>query len=461
MSSVAPVIVWHRADLRLHDHPALLAATAKNTTVIPVFILDPALLGPPYSGNNRVQFLYANLHALAERYSAIGSRLVVRFGQPAVQLTLLVQESQAQAVYALRSHEPAGRERDLVVAKALQTTGIALDLFDGDTIIEPGLVRTAGGTGYRVFTPFWRAWSSLAWPHPGPALSYLTAHTLASATIPMPHSTVTLPMAGEQAAIAQMQRFLRDQGRFYSESRDFMAQNATSQLSSYLHLGILGPRQAAAAAAAAANSQWLRQLCWRDFYRHLLWDEPRLATEAFKLAWNSFPWRDHTQNNSTAASDFLAWQTGQTGYPIIDAAMCQLIGTGWMHNRARMLVASFLTKHLLIDWRAGEAWFNQHLLDGDLANNNGGWQWTAGCGVDAAPYFRVFNPLTQGEKFDSDGDYIARYLPELAVLAPEARHQPSMLSRVACNYPQPIIELSQGRERFLAVAKQHLSGAMV
>jgi deoxyribodipyrimidine photo-lyase len=460
MASLAPVMVWHRADLRLHDHPALLAAIAQNTTIIPVFILDPLLLSPPYSGNNRVQFLYANLAALAKHYAAIGSRLVVRFGQPEQELLILLQESRASVVYAIRSHEPIGHERDTRVATVLQNNGASLQLFDGDTIIEPGLVRTGTGTGYRVFTPFWRTWSSIPWPAPRPAPSYLSAHDIASHDIPTSNSMVALPIAGEAAAIAQMQRFLRDHGRYYAESRNLPAQDGTSMLGSYLHLGVLGPRQAAQAAADAANGEWLRQLCWRDFYRHILWDEPRLASEAFKPVWNSFPWRDYRQNNSTAASDLLAWQTGQTGYPLVDAGMRQLLTTGWMHNRVRMIVASFLTKHLLIDWRAGEAWFNQHLLDGDLAANNGGWQWTAGCGVDAAPYFRVFNPISQGEKFDPDGEYIARYLPELAALAPKERHQPSLLSRLAVNYPQPIIELAQGRERFLAVAKQHLRGAV-
>jgi deoxyribodipyrimidine photo-lyase len=196
---------------------------------------------------------------------------------------------------------------------------------------------------------------------------------------------------------------------------------------------------------------WVRELCWRDFYRHILWDEPRLESEAFKTDWNDFPWRDST-------ADLERWTHGQTGYPIVDAGMRQLQTTGWMHNRVRMIVASFLTKHLLISWQAGERVFNELLVDGDLASNNGGWQWTAGCGVDAAPYFRVFNPVSQGQKFDPDGAYIRQFVTELEGCSPDEIHQPWTMTRPPRTYPDPILPLSVGRERFLETAKRHFKG---
>ncbi len=442
------ILVWHRADLRTHDHPALTQAARVTSQIAPIFILDPVLLEMPYSGQVRIAFLHANLQALNESYLKLGLSLIVRYGKPEIELLKLARESGAKAVYANRSDEPIGRERDERVKSILEQNGVELKLFESDTIQQPGTIKSLSGTSYKVFTPFWKTWSQHS-------ISILEApqklepHNLESLAIPQPQTQIPLPQAGETAAVLQLEKFIRNVGLRYENLRDIPSEDGTSKLSSYLHLGIISPRYAAARAQEASMTGWVRELCWRDFYRHILFDEPRLATQAFKTSWNSFPWRD-------SSSDFEAWKTGNTGYPIVDAGMRQLLETGWMHNRVRMIVASFLTKHLLIDWRLGEAHFNELLIDGDLASNNGGWQWTAGCGVDAAPYFRVFNPVTQGEKFDSSSQYIQRFVPELRDLEPKLAHQPWTMTRPPKSYPAPIIPLAVGRERFLETAKIHL-----
>ncbi len=442
------ILVWHRADLRTHDHPALHHAARVSNQIAPVFVLDPVLLKMPYSGQTRIAFLYANLHALNESYQKLGSSLVVRYGKPEEELLKLARESGMRVVYALRSDEPIGRERDARVKEALEKNGVELKLFESDTIQQPGSIKSLSDTSYKVFTPFWKTWSNvpiLTLPTP----KKLEPHGLSSLEIPEPKAPVSLPKAGELAAQAQLERFIKDTGLFYDSLRDTPAVDGTSRLSSHLHLGVISPRHAAARAQRAGMTAWVRELCWRDFYRHLMVDEPRLATEAFKPRWKTFPWRNSN-------SDFEAWKSGNTGYPIVDAGMRQLLETGWMHNRVRMIVASFLTKHLLIDWRLGEAHFMELLIDGDLASNNGGWQWTAGCGVDAAPYFRVFNPVTQGEKFDANAEYIKKFVPELEPLEPKFAHQPWAMTRPPKTYANPIVPLSVGRERFLEAAKRHL-----
>ncbi len=442
------ILVWHRADLRTHDHPALHHAARASSQIAPVFVLDPVLLKMPYAGQARIAFLYANLQALNQSYLRLGSSLIVRYGKPEEELLLLAREAGAKVIYALRSDEPIGRERDAHVKAVLEHNGIELKLLISDTIQQPNSIKSLSGTSYKVFTPFWKTWAGL--PIPSFATpTKLESHNISSLAIPEPNSQIPLPKAGETAAKSQLEQFIRGVGLRYESLRDLPAVAGTSQLSSYLHLGVISARYAGARAQQAGMTGWVRELCWRDFYRHLLFDEPRLATEAFKPAWKTFPWQEPRQ-------EFEAWKTGNTGYPIVDAGMRQLLETGWMHNRVRMIVASFLTKHLLIDWRLGEAHFNQHLIDGDLASNNGGWQWTAGCGVDAAPYFRVFNPVTQGEKFDSSAEYIQKYIPELRDLEPKFAHQPWTLTRPPKTYPDPILPLAIGRDRFLETAKQHL-----
>jgi deoxyribodipyrimidine photo-lyase len=446
------IIVWHRADLRTHDHPALFeAATKSGHRVLPTFVLDPSLLEMPYSGRTRVAFLHANLHALDASYRRLGTRLVARAGDPVKALLELCRVNGAKAVYALQSYEPVGRRRDERVRKALEAAGIEFRLLMGDVIQPPGTIRTLTGGPYRVFTPFWRAWSGIPMPNPLPAPEHLEPHGVSGLEIPKPTSQIALPPAGEDAALGMLEDFVGRVGLRYEALRDQPATDGTSRLSPHLHLGVISVRQAAARAVRAGMTGWVRELCWRDFYRQILFEEPRLETEAWKPDWNDFPWRD-------APDDLERWTEGATGYPIVDAGMRQLRDTGWMHNRVRMIVASFLTKHLLISWQEGERVFVDRLVDGDLASNNGGWQWTAGCGVDAAPYFRVFNPVSQGQKFDPDGAYIRRYVPELEGRDITEVHQPWTSLRPPKAYPDPILPLGMGRERFLETAKRHLKG---
>ena len=414
-----------------------------------MFVLDPSLLEMPYSGRSRIAFLQANLRALAESYRKLNSTLVVLYGHPEVELLRFAREHGARQIHAIESLEPVGIRRDAKVRAVLEQNGIQLILSRSDTIQPPGSVLSGSGGPYKVFTPFYRSWTNLGLPAITPNLTKLEPHGLPSMPIPEAKANVPLPEAGQEAALKILETFVRDAGTHYESRRDLPAANGTSKLSPYLHLGILSARSAAH--AARAHTGWVRELAWRDFYRHILFDNPHLETSAFKPEWNDFPWRD-------AETDLQAWTEGQTGYPIIDAGMRQLASTGWMHNRVRMIVASFLTKHLLIDWHEGERIFNDRLIDGDQASNNGGWQWATGCGVDAAPYFRVFNPVTQGEKFDSNAEYIKRFVPELEHLEPKLAHQPWTASRQPAGYPRPIVELKFGRDRFLETAKRHLKG---
>jgi deoxyribodipyrimidine photo-lyase len=450
------IFVWHRADLRTHDHPALELAlrsiggtNASGKRVVPVFVLDPGLLEMPYSGNSRVAFLYENLRALAESYRKLNSDLVVLYGSPEIELLRLARETGTKEIHALESLEPVGIRRDARVRAVLERNGIAFFLRPPDSIHVPGSVLSGSGGPYKVFTPFYRTWLGLGLPMPATTITRLEPHGLDSLPIPEPKASVPLPAAGQDAALARLEKFVRDAGAHYESRRDLPAVDGTSSLSPYFHLGVLSPRTAAH--AAQAHTGWVRELAWRDFYRHILFEHPHLETSAFKPEWNDFPWRD-------SSHDLQAWTEGQTGYPIIDAGMRQLATTGWMHNRVRMIVASFLTKHLLIDWHEGERVFNDRLIDGDQASNNGGWQWATGCGVDAAPYFRVFNPVTQGEKFDPNAEYIKRFVPELEHLEPKLAHQPWTASRQPKGYPRPIVELKFGRDRFLEIAKRHLKG---
>ncbi len=445
------VLVWHRADLRTHDHPALASAVARGQ-VLPCFVLDPGLLVAPYTGNNRVQWLFACLQALSDSYAALGSSLVLCAGAPESELLRLARESGAKAVYALKSYEPIGMARDARVKAVLEAAGLEFKLFAGDCILEPGTVLNGNGSAYKVFTPFWRTWSGVPIPEVCATPQRLEPHGFLSLEFPNPIG-FALPKAGEDAAWQRLENFVGRVGLLYESQRDFPALDGTSGLSLDLHLGTISPRVAANRAVKAGMTAWVRELCWRDFYRHILVAEPRLEKNAFRTDWNDFPWLED-------ALDFQAWQTGNTGYPIVDAGMRQLSSTGWMHNRVRMIVASFLCKHLLQNWQLGAAHFNDLLLDGDLASNNGGWQWSAGCGVDAAPYFRVFNPVTQGEKFDSSAEYIKRFVPELADLPNKEAHQPWTSLRPPKSYPAPILPLALGRDRFLETAKKHLKNAV-
>lgn len=468
-------IWWVRRDLRLSDNQALTAALAAGETVVPTFILDPRLLSAATVGTKRLAFLFAGLAALDADLRARGSRLIVRRGDPAAELARLMAETSAEAIYAEEDFSPYARRRDAAAAAALP-----LRLMPGLTVHPPDLIRKADGGAYTVFTPFSRAWRALPLPTRADLLS------APARLAPPPADLVSLPLpaaadrpilfpAGEAEALRRLAVFVNSAGQGvggrpapiarYADDRNRMDLDGTAQISPYLRFGMISARTCAVAAleAAAAGDAagragaetWLTELIWREFYCAILYHFPNVLREAFRPELRTIPWvNDEAQ--------FAAWRAGRTGYPIVDAAMRQLVQTGWMHNRARMIAASFLVKDLLIDWRWGERFFMQHLLDGDPAANNGGWQWTAGVGTDAAPYFRIFNPTLQAVKFDPAAAYVHRWLPELARLPDRYIHEPwrapADIQRAAgCvigrDYPAPIVEHDAARERVLAAYK--------
>ncbi|WP_395090709.1 cryptochrome/photolyase family protein [Armatimonas sp.] len=447
-------LVWFRRTLRLDDNEALCTALEENERIVPVFVLDPVILSRPDTGARRVAFLYDGLHALDAALRERGSYLVLQHGDPAEELGRLARETGATALYYSQEYEPAGRARDVRVTAAL---GLESHACLDHLLSEPGSVKTKTGTPYTVFTPYFRAWQEQAFAVPRSAPERI-ATPLGIATDPLPTGSAALP-AGETAARAQLTAFRHTALSHYDTGREFPAEPGTSQLSAYLKFGMLSPRRALEATRqqpkSAGRDAWIRQLAWRDFYYQILWHFPHVATGCFKPQFDALAW-----HNDEAF--FAAWQRGETGYPFIDAALRQLAQTGTMHNRARMAVASFLTKDLLCDWRLGENYFMQQLLDGDQAANNGGWQWAAGTGTDAQPYFRIFNPVSQGEKFDPEGDYVKRWCPELKPIPSKWVHKPWELSvneqaAVHCvlgrDYPSRIVEHSEQRTKALALYK--------
>jgi deoxyribodipyrimidine photo-lyase len=457
---------WIRRDLRLTDNQALAAALSHAEQVVPVFIFDPTLLDSPYVGQKRLAFLLDGLHQLDAGLRARGSRLVVRQGDPGAALSTLLAEGGASAIFAEEDFSPYARRRDRRVAKSLP-----LHLVAGLTVHPPGAVLKDDSSPYTVFTPFSRKWKALT--------SLPTSAILAAPDqIPTPNAISSLPIpsepalpssvpfrAGETQARRRLDEFVGGDTPpvyLYGETRDRMDLAGTAQLSPYLRFGMLSARQAIVTAFSAIEGAsddeahksaetWLNELIWREFYVHILYHFPHVRGRSFRPELQNVPW----QNDKAR---FAAWCEGRTGYPVVDAAMRQLATSGWMHNRARMTVASFLVKDLLIDWRWGERWFMQHLVDGDPASNNGGWQWTAGTGTDAAPYFRVFNPTLQGQKFDPDGAYVRRWVPELANVPGKFIHEPVKMPPdvqraagcfIGQDYPTPIVDHSQARKQAL------------
>jgi len=459
-------IWWIRRDLRLSDNPALMAALDRTGLVIPVFILDPKLIASPYSGEGRLAFLLAGLRLLDADLRFRGSALVVRQGDPLEALHTLMHETSAAGIFAEADFSPYALRRDERVRRELPLT-----LTPGVTVHPPDSLHKPDGTPYTVFTPFSRMWRSLPFPgDPLPAPEWLVPlPPLTSLVVPDSprHRVESLFPAGAAEAQRRLAAFTDLTIRRYAEHRNRMDLEGTSGLSPYLRFGMLSARQAAWAArqaeaqasnAAARQSAetWLNELIWREFYTAILYYFPEVRRTAFRPELRQIPWQDDPQG-------FTAWMEGRTGYPVVDAAMRQLNATGWMHNRGRMIVASFLTKDLLIDWRLGERYFMQRLLDGDPAANNGGWQWTAGTGTDAAPYFRVFNPILQGKKFDPQGAYVRRWIPELAAVPEAFIHTPwemptEVQRRIGCvigkDYPAPIVDHAMARQRVLAAYRQ-------
>lgn len=471
--SAAPVILWYRDDFRLSDHAPLRAAVASGAPIIPLYVLDDETPGPWRLGGASRWWLHHSLAALAADLSARGGRLVIRRGDACAVIRQLARECQAQALYFHRGYTPAEADRERRLWREL---GDSLEIrrFPGRLLVEPEQVKTGAGEPFKVFTPFWRACLSLPEPEaPAPAPEHLAP--------PPPEVTgldlddlALLPRTpdwagglrdnwrpGEAGAWERLTAFLDAAVVGYAADRDLPGHPGTSRLSPHLHFGEISPRQVwhavrglqvGYAAATKGGDAFLREVGWREFCQHLLHHWPRLPTEPFNPRFAHFPWREDE-------AAFGAWRRGQTGYPLVDAGMRELWHTGWMHNRVRMVVASFLVKHLLVPWQRGQDWFWDTLVDADLANNAGSWQWVAGCGADAAPYFRIFNPVLQGQKFDARGDYVRRWVPELRRLpdrdlhAPFAAGQASLAAagvRLGVDYPAPLVEHDFARQRALA-----------
>jgi deoxyribodipyrimidine photo-lyase len=471
-------IVWLRHDLRLADNAAFDFAVQRGGPVWPVFIAEPH--GPWSPGGAARVWLHDSLAALAQELAAVGSRLVIRQGEALDVLRELQAETGATALAFNARMEPAGRARDERVRTSL-ATALQIKVGNSSLLCRPDRIATGSGGPYRVFTPFWRQVYASLRQHPTLPLS-------APAQLPAPdrwpasltlESLALLPAkdwptslrqqwpAGAAVAHRVLAAFLDEAVDHYAVARDFPALPGVSRLSPYLHNGQISPRQVwhavherAAARGALEPSErelsWLRQLVWREFAHHLLWHFPTTPDAPLRPEFEAFPWCDDEPG-------YRRWCRGETGFPMVDAGMRELWQTGLMHNRVRMIVASFLTKDLGVHWRRGAQWFWDTLMDANLANNTLGWQWTAGCGADAAPYFRVFNPITQSQKFDPDGAYLARWLPELAALSPADRHAPWLASPLVLkaagfelgrDYPAPMLDHAAARHAALARLEQ-------
>jgi deoxyribodipyrimidine photo-lyase len=440
-------VVWFRRDLRLSDNPALTAAV-KRGRVLPCFLLDDALLARRHhEAPARLRFLRAGLEALDMDLGSCGSGLVVRRGRPADVLPKLAHEVGADRVVWAREVSPLGRERDAAVEAALATAGISSETFPGGLAVEPDDLPGPGGEGYRVFTPFHRAWLGISLASPLAPPKVITGPRVGSESLDVLPGGAPPLAAGSGAATKALADFVHSgASRAYDKTRNDPAGNGTSRLSAYLRLGMLSAGEIGAALGSSVTSggagAFWRQVAWRDFFHHILHHHPHVARGAMRPEFDRIEW-DHSPPG------FDAWRHGETGYPLVDAGMRQLAEEAWMHNRARLVTASFLVKDLLIDWRRGETWFMRQLVDGDPASNNGGWQWVAGTGSDAAPYFRVLNPTLQAQRFDPDGVYIRRYVPELRDVPDRFIHEPWRMSAedqraancgIGSDYPAPIVD---------------------
>lgn len=466
-----PIIVWFRDDLRVSDHPALHAATQADAPLIFLYVLDETQVRP-LGGASR-WWLAQSLRALQGALKNLGGTLVLRRGPAADVIGKLAREVDARGVVWNTSDVPPQAHLERHVGEVLDKAGINWKAFPGDLLVKPQNVRNKEGRGLRVFTPFWKrvlSMSDPATPLPAPkklaAFTPVSSDDLVSWNLEPKHPDWAGGLRetwtpGEAAAQERLNDFLESGIKGYSNLRDRPDRDGTSRLSPHLRFGEISPRQVwyAANFAVAQNpaiasdvGKFLSELGWREFSRHLLHDLPDLAEKNLQTSFDAFPWR-------CDAKALRAWQRGLTGYPIVDAGMRELWHTGVMHNRVRMVVASFLVKHLLLDWRDGEKWFWDTLVDADPGSNPASWQWVAGSGADAAPYFRVFNPILQGEKFDPDGAYVSKWIPELSKLPPKLIHQPWEATQMELTeagiklgetYPEPIVDHKTARERALA-----------
>lgn len=469
----SPTLVWLRRDLRLTDNPALHAALKRGGPVIPVYIWAPEEEISWAPGSASRWWLHQSLVALDAQLRSKGSRLVIRQGRSLSVLLDLVQAAGAEAVVWNRRYEPTTRARDAQVKASLQEQGVGVESFNAGLLFEPWTVANKAGNPFQVFTPFWKTCLALSEPPlplsspdeiPSPKRWPTTLSVQELSLEPQIDWAVGMREVwkpGEHGATEQLQHFLEAAAFTYARTRDRPDIPGASRLSPHLHFGEISPRQVwrairerGARRHAAAKQQleaYLRQLGWREFAYHLLYHFPHTTEQPLRQEFAAFPWREDRQQ-------LKAWRHGRTGYPFVDAGMRELWATGWMHNRARMAAASFLVKHLLLPWQEGAKWFWDTLVDADLANNTLGWQWVAGCGADAAPYFRIFNPVSQGEQFDPHGDYVRRWVPELAHLPAAWIHKPwdapaSVLKKAGVelghSYPLPIVGHTAARVRAL------------
>ena len=464
------VIHWFRRDLRLMDNTALHHAGKDSTQVIPVYVLSDWKVNHGWTGPIRQQFLCGSLESLNKNLEAIGSRLILRCGAADEELEKLIQETQAEAVYYNRDYDPYGREMEKKVQGICSRIGIACYSHKDRVLHEPDEVLTGSGGPYRVYTPYSRNWLTLDKTAPFGKLTSLgqpPAASLQSLPVPtvdhwqLPAAPAGIPAPGEKAARERMKTFITERTlQEYGEKRDIPAGTTTSRLGQDLRFGLISIRElharctSAAAQAATAGERssiekYVKELAWREFYMAILWHYPEVFEGEFNPEFRNMAWPGSDE-------DFQVWSQGRTGFPIVDAGMRQLLATGFIHNRVRMIVSMFLTKDLHCHWRLGESFFMQHLVDGENASNNGGWQWSAGTGADAAPYFRIQNPWTQSKRYDPNGSYIRAWVPELKNVSAEHLLDPPKDNRpIAPGYPVPMVDHSTERDRTLALfAKQ-------
>ena len=463
------VIHWFRRDLRLTDNTALHHAVQAGAEVVPVYIASNWQGEHRWTGAPRQEFLCGSLAALGRNIESAGGRLILRRGRVLDELLGLIQETGAQAVFTNRDPDPYGIAMENTLAQKLAGAGVELLTFKDCVLHERAEILTGSGTPYRVFTPYGRNWHSLAKQSPWPAVKRL--HTRAGlATLPplttaswgLDPCTADIVQPGEKAARQRLRTMLDSTLLHYAECRNLPHGRTTSRLSQDLRYGTLGIREiwqraagamAAAETAAARKSAqtYLTELAWREFYMQVLWHWPEVFEHEFDPQWRGLPW-------SYDQERYERWRSGTTGFPIVDAGMRELLATGFMHNRVRMITAMFLTKDLRIDWRLGESWFMQALVDGEIASNNGGWQWSAGTGADAAPYFRIQNPWSQTKSYDPAGDYIRQWVPELKGLhGARFCEPPAPGLTLAKGYPTPMVDHAREREATMAFFKAHRS----
>ncbi|ACB75946.1 cryptochrome/photolyase family protein [Opitutus terrae] len=490
---MTPTLLWFRQDLRLQDNPALHAALARGGPVIPVYVWEESCESPAAEGARANDgwaaqpgaasrwWLHHSLEALDAAVRERGGRLILRRGDPLAELQEIVRATGAKGVYWNRRYEPAARARDARVQTELAAAGLDVKTFNSALLNEPETILNKQGGPFQVFSAYWRHCLTLpvaaprklpAGPIPAPERWPRSLDVAALELRPRVAWDRGLAQAwtpGEASAAKRMTRFVAGAIDRYDEERDFPGCDGTSMLSAALHWGEISPRQLWAAVRGRSRESgvfppsngariFLAELGWREFAYHLLWHFPHTIEQPLRRAFARFSWAEDPEGRR-----LRAWQRGQTGYPIVDAGMRQLWQTGWMHNRVRMIVASFLVKHLRLSWPHGATWFWDTLVDADLANNTLGWQWSAGCGADAAPYFRIFAPVLQGRKFDSDGVYVRRWVPELARLPDRFLHAPWTATaqtlaaagvRLGENYPRPVVDHAAARAEALAAFRQ-------